>query len=67
MSQEEDAAERARLLIAGCTGAVNARRGCFELAHGGTIFLDEIGELAQYLHVKLLGVLQERTIQRMGS
>ncbi len=49
------------------TGAMNARRGCFEMAHGGTIFLDEIGELPQHLQVKLLRVLQERVIQRLGS
>jgi DNA-binding NtrC family response regulator len=49
------------------TGAVGARRGCFEMAHGGTIFLDEIGELPQHLQVKLLRVLQERVIQRLGS
>ena len=49
------------------TGAVGARRGCFELAHGGTIFLDEIGELPKHLQVKLLRVLQERMIQRLGS
>ncbi len=49
------------------TGAVGARRGCFELAHGGTIFLDEIGELPPHIQVKLLRVLQERVIQRLGS
>jgi len=49
------------------TGAVGARRGCFEMAHGGTIFLDEIGELPKHLQVKLLRVLQERVIQRLGS
>ena len=49
------------------TGAAGARRGCFELAHGGTIFLDEIGELPQHLQVKLLRVLQERVVKRLGS
>ncbi|NNE00486.1 MAG: sigma-54-dependent Fis family transcriptional regulator [Pirellulaceae bacterium] len=49
------------------TGAVGTRRGCFELAHGGTIFLDEIGELPPHIQVKLLRVLQDRTIQRLGS
>lgn len=49
------------------TGAVAPRRGCFELAHGGTIFLDEIGELPRHVQVKLLRVLQERCIQRLGG
>lgn len=49
------------------TGAVAARRGCFELAHGGTMLLDEIGELSTHLQVKLLRVVQERVIQRLGS
>lgn len=49
------------------TGAVQQRRGCFELAHGGTLFLDEIGELPYHLQVKLLRVLQEREVQRLGS
>ncbi len=49
------------------TGAVAARRGCFESAEGGTIFLDEIGELRPDLQVRLLRVLQEREIQRVGA
>lgn len=49
------------------TGATGDRRGYFELAHGGTIFLDEIGEVPRYVQVKLLRVLQERCIQRLGS
>ena len=49
------------------TGAVNARVGLFEQAHRGTIFLDEIGEMPLQLQAKLLRVLQEREIQRIGS
>jgi len=49
------------------TGAIRSRRGCFELAHGGTIFLDEIGEMPLHLQVKLLRFLQEQEIQRIGS
>jgi two-component system, NtrC family, response regulator AtoC len=49
------------------TGASGNRRGYFEMAHGGTIFLDEIGELHQHLQVKLLRALQERRIQPLGS
>jgi transcriptional regulator with PAS, ATPase and Fis domain len=49
------------------TGAVNSRVGLFEQAHRGTIFLDEIGEMPLPLQAKLLRVLQEREIQRIGS
>ncbi|MBW2184077.1 MAG: sigma-54-dependent Fis family transcriptional regulator, partial [Deltaproteobacteria bacterium] len=49
------------------TGATNRRRGRFELAHGGTLFLDEIGEMPLSLQPKLLRVLQEKRISRVGS
>ena len=49
------------------TGADRAREGLFEEADGGTLFLDEIGELSTPLQVKLLRVLQERTIRRVGG
>lgn len=49
------------------TGAVAARKGRFELAEGGTILLDEVGEIAPSVQVKLLRVLQEREIERVGG
>lgn len=49
------------------TGAVQARRGKFELANGGTLFLDEIGELPFTLQAKLLRVIQERAFERVGG
>ncbi len=49
------------------TGAVARKKGRFEIADGGTIFLDEIGELSPNLQVKLLRVLQEKIIERVGG
>ena len=49
------------------TGASQTRKGRFEEAHGGTIFIDEIGDLALPLQAKLLRVLQERKVERLGS
>ena len=49
------------------TGAVSRKTGMFELASGGTLFLDEIGEMPHSLQVKILRVLQERTITRLGG
>ncbi|WPJ97593.1 sigma 54-interacting transcriptional regulator [Coraliomargarita algicola] len=49
------------------TGALSMRKGRFELANGGTIFLDEIGDISAATQVKLLRVLQEREFERVGS
>jgi two-component system, NtrC family, response regulator PilR len=49
------------------TGAVTAKKGLFEVADGGTIFLDEIGDTSPAMQVKLLRVLQERRIRRVGG
>ncbi|MBZ5515436.1 MAG: sigma-54 dependent transcriptional regulator [Acidobacteriia bacterium] len=49
------------------TGAAQVRRGRFEEAQGGTVFLDEIGDLSMPMQAKLLRVLQERSLERLGS
>ena len=49
------------------TDARADRKGRFEIAHGGTIFLDEIGDLDQPSQVKMLRVLQDRTFEVLGS
>jgi len=49
------------------TGAVAQQRGRLELAHGGTVFLDEVGELAPALQAKLLRVLQDQVVERLGA
>ena len=49
------------------TGAARSRRGCFEMAHTGTLFLDEIGDIPTHLQIKLLRVLDDKNIQRLGG
>jgi DNA-binding NtrC family response regulator len=49
------------------TGAVERRAGCFELANSGTLFLDELAEVSPAIQAKLLRVLQERTVRRLGG
>lgn len=49
------------------TGAINRKKGKFEVASGGTIFLDEIGEIPPHIQVKLLRVLQEKVFERVGG
>ena len=49
------------------TGAQQQRKGRFELANGGTIFLDEIGDISPAVQVRLLRVLQEKTFERVGG
>jgi DNA-binding NtrC family response regulator len=49
------------------TGAVSRRHGCFELANTGTLMLDEIGEMPTLLQAKLLRVIEERVVHRLGS
>ncbi len=49
------------------TGAVTSRKGIFEMAEGGTLFLDEIGEMPMHLQTKLLGVLEDKQVRRIGG
>jgi transcriptional regulator with GAF, ATPase, and Fis domain len=49
------------------TGADKSKPGRFELANQGTLFLDEIGDMPLYLQAKILRVIQEKTIERIGS
>src|SRR5215218_6789169 len=49
------------------TGAASRRQGCFELADSGTLLLDEIGEMPSLLQAKLLRVIEERAVRRLGS
>jgi PAS domain S-box-containing protein len=49
------------------TGAIEQKKGRFEIAHGGTIFLDEVGELPPETQIKLLRVLQEKEFERVGG
>src|SRR5204862_1622020 len=49
------------------TGALERRAGCFELAEGGTLLLDEIGEMPIATQAKLLRVIEDRKIRRLGS
>jgi DNA-binding NtrC family response regulator len=49
------------------TGAISTRQGLFEMAHGGTVFLDELGELQLDLQPKLLRVLEQREVKRVGG
>jgi DNA-binding NtrC family response regulator len=49
------------------TGAASRRQGCFELADSGTLLLDEIGEMPAVLQAKLLRVIEERAVRRLGS
>jgi two-component system response regulator HydG len=49
------------------TGALQDKKGCFEVASGGTLFLDELGNLSYENQIKLLRVLQEKTVRRIGS
>ena len=49
------------------TGAVADKKGMFEVADGGTVFLDEVGEMSPWTQVKLLRTLQEKNIRKVGG
>ena len=49
------------------TGATSAKKGLFEMADGGTVFLDEIGDMPLHLQTKLLSVLEDKVVRRVGS
>ncbi len=49
------------------TGAVSSRKGIFEMAEGGTLFLDEVGDIPLHLQAKLLSVIEEKQLRRLGS
>jgi DNA-binding NtrC family response regulator len=49
------------------TSAITAKRGIFEMAEGGTLFLDEIGEMPPHLQTKLLSVIEDKQVRRLGS
>jgi DNA-binding NtrC family response regulator len=49
------------------TGAVSSKKGIFEMAEGGTLLLDEIGDMPLHLQAKLLGVLEDKKVRRLGS
>ncbi|MHB8261799.1 MAG: sigma-54-dependent transcriptional regulator [Bacteroidia bacterium] len=67
LSDEMSNSELFGHVIGSFTGAIADKQGCFELANGGTIFLDEIGNLSYSIQIKLLRAIQERTIRRTGG
>lgn len=67
LSKELAASELFGHIKGAFTGALNDKKGQFEIANGGTLFLDEVGNLSYDIQVKLLRTLQEKTIQPVGS
>ena len=49
------------------TGATSAKKGLFEMAEGGTLFLDQIGDMPMHLQSKLLSAIEDRVIRRLGG